>query len=248
MHRFFADSKDISQNSIKLSDEDFKHIRTLRLRPDEHFIVCDGNGTDYTCKLGSNEKHGAVQIVGCNLSTAEPTVNCKLFIAFSKGDRLDYAIQKSVELGVTEILLFESERCVAVPNDIPKKVTRLSRIALETAKLCGRGIIPAVSYAGDFTSAVENAVKSSDLTLFFYESEEKVHIKSILQQYFHKPLKDKKYEISIITGPEGGFALHEVDYARSKGIPIITLGPRILRSETAPVVALAAIMYQTDNM
>jgi len=247
MHRFFADSQDVSQNSIKLCDEDFKHIRSLRLRPDEHFIVCDGNGTDYVCKLGSNEKHAA-QIISSNPSAAEPTVNCKLFIAFSKGDRLDYAIQKSVELGVTEILLFESERCVAVPNDIPKKVTRLSRIAFETAKLCGRGIIPSVSYAGDYTKAVDSAVEQSDLTLLFYECEEEVHVKSILQQYFHEPIEGKKNEVSIITGPEGGFALHEVEYARTKDIPVITLGPRILRSETAPVVALAAIMYQTDNM
>jgi len=251
MFRFFADKKDISSEFIKLSIEDSKHIRTLRLRPDEHFIVCDGNGTEYICKLGSIEKTVTAMILDEQKSLTEPTVVCKVFMAFSKGDRLDYAVQKSVELGVSEIVLFKSERCVAVPNDIPKKVTRLERIALETAKLCNRGIIPSVSATGSFDTAIDEAHSKSDLTMFFYESEEHLHIKNVLNEYFSKRDGLGKTDggvVSVITGPEGGFTKQEAELARSKDIPVVSLGPRILRSETSPVVALAAIMYRSDNM
>jgi len=203
------------------------------------FIICDGNGTDYVCKLGETNDCTKAEILSKNKNLTEPSVLCRVFIAYQKGDRLDIAVQKSVELGANDITLFKSDRCIAVPNDIPKKIARLQRISLETAKLCNRGIIPKISSSPNLETAVTDAI-SSDLTLFFYESEDQLHIKSVLKQHFSS--------ISIFTGPEGGFEPHEVEYVRSKNIPIVSLGPRILRSETAPVVALAAIMYQSDNM
>jgi len=251
MFRFFVSANDILTGSINLDTEISKHIKTLRLRPDERFIVCDGECTDYICTLGNPDDCTKASILSSSQSCGEPTVLCTVFIAYSKGDRLDYAVQKSVELGVREIFLFKSERCVAVPKDIPKKITRLQRIALETAKLCDRGIIPNVSDAGDFTSAINKAESISSLTLFLYENEDDLHLKNVLQQHFTQEsnLSDiSKEHISLITGPEGGFAQHEVEYVRSKDIPVVSLGPRVLRSETAPVAALAAVMYQTDNM
>ncbi|MCL2819472.1 MAG: 16S rRNA (uracil(1498)-N(3))-methyltransferase [Oscillospiraceae bacterium] len=251
MFRFFADINNISAAAIKLSDEDSKHIRSLRLRPDEKFIVCDGNSTEYVCTLDQPDKFTNAVIISSHNSKSEPTVSCKSYIAFSKGDRLDYAVQKLVELGINEIILFKSSRCVAIPHDIPKKVTRLQRIVLETAKMSGRGIIPKVSYSGDFEETITEALTESKLTLFFYENEEKLNIKSILNQHFpdgdENKINNNKH-ISIITGPEGGFTEQEVEYSRSKKIPVVSLGSRVLRSETAPVVALAAIMYHTDNL
>ena len=251
MFRFFATPCDISNGLIKLSEEDSGHVQTLRLRPDEYFVVCDGLGTDYICKLGKRDDYSIAEIQEKHKSLGEPTIICKVYMAFSKGDRLDYAVQKSVELGANEIILFESKRCVAVPRDIPKKIKRLQRIALETAKQSNRGIIPAVSACGKFESMLDEAIRSSDFTLLFYESEENLHIRKILENRF---LSTKKHEvneaksISVITGPEGGFEPHEIKLARSKDIPVVSLGTRILRSETAPVIALAAIMYQTDNL
>jgi len=251
MIRFFADQKDISAKSIRLSTDDSKHIRTLRLRPDEHFIVCDGAGSDYICRLGERSDCTYAEITGKQKSPGEPSVLCKVFIAYSKGDRLDFAIQKSVELGVHEIILFESERCVAVPNDIPKKTARLQRIALETAKQSGRGIIPLVSSNGSFRDIIDKIADSSAFSMLFYECEDHLFIKDALDQHFpavdsHKNNDTK--QISLITGPEGGFEPQEVELARSKGIKIVSLGSRILRSETAPVAALAAIMYHTGNL
>jgi len=251
MTRFFAEAQNIHGDSIHLSAEDSKHIRTLRLRPDEQFVVCDGNGTDYICRLGERDDGTVAEIKEKRKSVGEPTVIAKVYIAYQKGDRLDFAVQKSVELGVHEIILFESDRCIAVPNDIPKKIARLQRISYETAKLCNRGIIPTVSASGAFTAVVDEAVNGSDLTLFFYEAEDQLHIKDVLEKHFSSSCctgNNAVKSVSIITGPEGGFEPHEVDTARARNIPIVSLGPRILRSETAPPVALTTIMYQSGNL
>jgi len=246
MTRFFAEAQNIHGNVIHLSAEDSKHIRTLRLRPDEQFVACDGNGTDYICQLGERNDGTVAEIKEQRKSVGEPSVKARVYIAYQKGDRLDFAVQKSVELGVHEIILFESERCIAVPNDIPKKVARLQRISYETAKLCNRGIVPTVSASGTFATVVDEAVNGSDLTLFFYEAEDQLHIKDVLEKQFSSDTQTKV--VSIITGPEGGFESHEVEIARSRNIPIVSLGPRILRSETAPPVALTTIMYQSGNL
>ena len=105
MTRFFVDPDDVIDNTIRLSAEDSNHIRSLRLRPDEHFIVCDGNRNDFVCRLGKKEDGSIAEIVERRISLGEPSVACTVFIAFQKGERLDYAIQKSVELGVCAIVL-----------------------------------------------------------------------------------------------------------------------------------------------
>jgi len=251
MFRFFAAPQEISAESIILSKEDSEHIRALRLRPDELFIVCDGIGTDYVCRLGDRDHCTYARIVDKHPSLGEPSIECKVFMAYSKGERLEFAVQKSVELGVHEIILFESERCVAVPKNIKKKTERLQKIALETAKMCNRGVIPMVTAGGKFDAIIGEAMRSSELPLFFYESEDKLHIKTVLEQYFPPPGEQNKKKIksvSLITGPEGGFEPHEVGLAQSMGLHIVSLGTRVLRSETAPVIALAAVMYQTNNL
>ena len=251
MIRFFANPQDISAASIKMSTDDSKHIRTLRLRPDELFVVCDGEGSDYICKLGERSDGTYAEIIEKQKSRGEPSIICKVFIAYSKGDRLDYAVQKSVELGANEIVLFESERCVAVPKDIPKKIARLQRIALETAKQSGRGRIPRLSPAGNFTAMIDKAVDGSAVSILFYENEDCLFIKDVLMQHFSPEGRQPDHllnRISLITGPEGGFEPFEVESAKSKGSKIVSLGSRVLRSETAPVVALAAIMYHTGNL
>jgi len=251
MTRFFASPQDVSLKSIMLETRDSEHIRALRLRPDELFIVCDGSGTDYICRLGQREDGTIAEIINKHPSSGEPSIKCTVFIAYAKGERLEYAVQKSVELGAHEIVLFESERCIAIPRDLPKKIARLQRIALEAAKQSGRGVIPSVTVSQRFESMINEAVKRSDLTFLCYEDENKLHIKNLLDNYFPPLREQEEYEIksvSIITGPEGGFAPHEIELAQTNDIPIVSLGPRILRSETAPAVALTAVMYQTGNL
>ena len=254
MVRFFANPKDISGSLIRLSVEDAEHIRALRLRPFEQFLVCDGAGTDHLCRLSNKYGDGesvplspsilplpVAEIIETFPSQGEPSINCIVFIAFAKGDRLDYAVQKSVELGARGITLFPSERCVSIPGDIKKKTARLQRISLETAKQCGRGRIPEISAADSFVAAIDLAV-CSELSLFLYECEDKLHLKQALERC------GIVRAVSIVTGPEGGFEPFEAEYAHSAGMIPVTLGPRILRCETAPIAALAALMFHTGNM
>jgi len=224
------------------------------MRPAELFIVCDGQGTDYVCKL--SETVGAAEIIEARPSLGEPTIKCSVYIAMAKGDRMEYAVQKSIELGAYEIIVFTSERCVSIPGDIAKKTARLQRIALETAKQCGRGRVPEVTAVPSYEAAIKQAA-SAKLPLFFYEDEEKMHLKDALVQGTGDrgqtvgrgiPDAPGAVDISIMTGPEGGFAPQEAKLAQEAGMIAVTLGPRILRCETAPIVALAAIMYETDNL
>jgi len=260
MARFFTDSSNISGGIITLGAEDKAHIRSLRLRPNERFIVCDGEGTDYICKLaepyadssndeakslGGKESRSAAayaEIVETHPSSGEPSVVCTVFIAFAKGERLEYAIQKSIELGARDIMLFPSERCVSIPGDMNKKAIRLQKIALETAKQCGRGIVPQVQVLDSLKEALDMAVRS-DLALFPYECEEEFGLKQAMGKWG----EDMK-SVSIVTGPEGGFEPHEADLAKEIGMARVTLGKRILRCETAPVAVLSAVMFHTGNL
>ena len=242
--RFFAAPSDISDGVILLSAGDAEHIRALRLRPSELFTVCDGGGSDYICRLGERAGGSVAEIVEARASAGEPNIACSVYIALAKGDRLEYAVQKSVELGAFEIVLFPSERCVSVPGDISKKTARLRRISLETAKQCGRGRVPEVTAAGSFGSAVLKAA-AADLPLFFYECEENRRLKDVLDV---KQGDGPCFTVSIVTGPEGGFEPCEAEHAQSAGMLNVSLGPRILRCETAPAAALAAIMFHTGNL
>jgi len=254
--RFFAAPSDVSGGSIRLGAEDAAHIRSLRLRPDEEFIVCDGSGLDYVCRLGGAPvssggagpagRGGAgalAVIVESRPSAGEPSVSCTVFIALAKGDRLEYAVQKSVELGAHGIVLFPSARCVSIPGDTSKRTARLQRIALEAAKQSGRGRVPVVSAVDSFAGALELA--NVGLSLFFYEGEKEQDLGQVLRSLSGDSISG--VSISLMTGPEGGFEPHEAGMARSAGMLTVSLGPRILRCETAPVAALAAVMYHTGN-
>lgn len=219
-----------------------EHVRVLRLRPGEDMIICDGQGTDYKCRLVKADKEQVeaevIEVVRC---PAEPSVKVTVLCGLPKGDKTDYIIQKSVEAGAEEILFFNSDRCVARPDKPEKKLERWQRIAEEAAKQSGRGIIPQVGWAGDFAGALDVAVKK-ELGLFMYETGEREALNDVLGA------NSSIASAAIITGPEGGFAQFEADLARIAGLHICSMGERILRCETAPVVALTAVMYATGNL
>jgi len=297
--RFFAEAADISSGLILLNADDTAHMRSLRLRPTELFVVCDGKGFDHICHLATRDGGTAAEIVETRPSIGEPSIACSVYIAFAKGERLDYAVQKSVELGASEVILFPAKRCVSVPYDMTSKTLRLKRIAYETAKQCGRGCVPNVTVVRSFEIAIKQA-KRAELPLFLYEEEEKLSLKQALESgaggaggavgvvgaggaggavgvvggggavgvvgaggaggAVGVVGADAAVSaggavgavgfstISIVSGPEGGFEPKEAEYARSEGMLAVTLGPRILRCETAPVAALAAIMFHTGNL
>ena len=242
MPRFFMAGTNILGGMAIMTGRDAEHVRVLRLRPGEDMIICDGKGTDYKCRLvkADNEQVEAevIEIVPC---PAEPSVQVTVLCGLPKGDRTDYIIQKCVEAGASEIMFFQSDRCVAKPDKPEKKLERWQRIAEEAAKQSGRGIIPQVSWAGEYADAL-NVANQKELGLFMYETGEREALNAVLEAN-----SDVK-TAAIVTGPEGGFAPFEADLARIVGLHICSMGERILRCETAPVVAVSALMYATGNL
>ena len=160
-----------------------------------------------------------------------------VYMAFSKGDKLEHVIQKATELGAIEIVAFPSARCVSKPDDksLAKKLERWQKIAASAAEQSGRGIVPKVFVLDSFGAALSRAA-GADIPILFYEN---AHATTLSMA-----LKEREYKtVSILTGPEGGLEPSEVEKAESVGLKICTLGSRILRCETAPLCALSAIMY-----
>ena len=225
-----------------MTGRDAEHVRVLRLRPGEDMVICDGQGTDYKCRFVRADKElveaEVIEVVKC---PAEPSVKASILCGLPKGDKTDYIIQKCVETGADEIIFFHSNRCIAKIDTPQKKLERWQRIAEEAAKQSGRGIIPQVKWAGEYADALDIAIKK-DLALFMYETGERDALNTVLES--NKEIKT----IAIVTGPEGGFAPFEADLAKITGLKICSMGERILRCETAPVVALTAAMYATGNL
>ena len=242
MPRFFMAGTNLKGGMAIIRGRDAEHVRVLRLRPGEDLIICDAQGTDYKCRLVSAEpdkvEAEVIEVVPC---PAEPSVAVTVLCGLPKGDRVDYIIQKCVEAGASEIVFFLSERCVARPDAPEKKLERWQRIAEEAAKQSGRGIIPQVRWVGDFTAALDTAVKK-ELKLFLYETGEREALNTVLDA------NKSAQTACLITGPEGGFAEFEAKLASVCGLHVCSMGERILRCETAPVVALTAIMYATGNL
>ena len=245
MPRFFVGAGSVRNGLIAITGSDADHIRVLRMKRGEAFTVCDGAGTDYLCRLGDTGTGFAnAEILEAVPSPGEPTVACTVLAGIPKGERADYLVQKCVEAGAGEIVFFHSDRCVAVPEAkaMPKKLERWQRIAMEAAKQSGRGRIPTVRWLDTFVEAMDEAVHT-DLPLFLYETGEA-----------RRPVRDVLTEAgdfascALVTGPEGGFAPFEADLAQKLGLRLCSMGPRILRCETAPVVAVTAVMYATGNL
>ena len=242
MPRFFMAGTNILGGMAIMKGRDAEHVHVLRMRPGEDMIICDGQGTDYKCRLIKADKEQVeaevIEVVRC---PAEPSVKVTVLCGLPKGDKTDYIIQKCVEAGAYEILFFSSSRCIAKLGNEEKKLERWQRIAEEAAKQSGRGIIPQVGWAGELADAFDVAVKK-DVGLFMYETGEREAMGDVLEA--NKSVSTA----AIVTGPEGGFAPFEAELAKIVGLHLCSMGERILRCETAPVVALTAAMYATRNL
>ena len=243
MARFFmAGTNLLGGPTAIIRGRDAEHIQVLRIRPGEDVTICDTEGKDYKCRLVRATKEEAeVEILDVTPCKGEPSVRVTVLCGLPKGDRVDYIIQKSVEAGASEIVFFQSARCVAKPEDPYKKLERWNRISEEAAKQSGRGIIPQVTWAPDYGEVLNTAVHH-DLALFMYETGEREPLNTVLEA------NRSAGSVSILTGPEGGFEPFEADLARIAGLHICSMGERILRCETAPVVAVTAVMYATGNL
>ena len=180
-----------------------------------------------------------VDIVKSVPSCAEPPFHIRLYQSVPKGDKLDYIVQKAVELGISEIVPVYSARCIVKPTAAgeEKRFLRLGRIAEEAAKQCGRGRIPRVFPSVSFSDAVRGA--QTENTFICYENEDSLS----LRRYLETSFRCKGNMVAFFVGPEGGYAKEEIELAASAGIPSVKLGARILRCETASGFVLSCISY-----
>lgn len=242
MAKFFMAGTNLMGGTAIIRGRDAEHIRVLRMKPGEDVIICDGEGKDYKCRLVKvAERESEAEILEVVACPAEPSVNALVLAGLPKGERADFLVQKCTEAGAAEIVFFNCTRCVAKAVNMEKKLERWQRIAEEAAKQSGRGIIPSVGFLDDYGEVLNRAVHC-DLGLFMYETGDRITIREAVEQ------AAEVHTAAIITGPEGGFEPFEADLARKVGLHICSMGERILRCETAPVVALTALMYGTGNL
>ena len=239
MPRFFV--PDLSGDVLTLSGEDGRHAaKSLRCRVGEELELCDGRGAECLCAVAAVEGDTlTLRVVERRPSRGELPCRVSLYQALPKGDKLELIVQKAVELGAAEIVPVLTQRCVSRPDSraVEKKRERLQKIALEAAKQSGRGMVPQVAPLLDFPAALAEMARSA-CPLFFYEGG---------GEPLGKALSARPGSIALMVGPEGGFDPAEAQAARDAGLRVCTLGPRILRCETAPLYALSAIGYVYEN-
>lgn len=245
MNRFFVNRENIEETAITITGEDVQHIsKVLRLQKGDRIMLCDGEGSDYLAEILEMDKHSVrTKVLDKGVSKGEPDIEAVLYQGIPKSAKMDLIIQKCTEMGIKRIVpVFTARTVVKLESekDERKKVERWSKIAEEAAKQSGRGIVPIIDMPMNLSGALDDA-KQLDIVIVPYELEDSVSVKEALK-------KDRVESIGFFIGPEGGFQADEVQEAKSAGAIPVTLGSRILRTETAGLAVLAAIMYEYDQM
>ncbi len=246
MPKFFVKTNQINNNKIQITGEDVKHIvQVLRAKKGEELNICSiDDGTNYIATI---EQIGKEKIL-CNIlkqieNFSESNVQVTLFQGLPKADKMEYIIQKNTELGIKNITPVIMKRCVVKlePKDVNKKLQRWQKIAESAAKQSGRNIIPTIENPITIQELAKK-VNEFDILILAYENENKNTLKSELQNI--KNVQNLK--IGIVIGPEGGLDTQEVNLLKDSGAKVVTLGTRILRTETASIMIISNIIYEYE--
>ena len=241
MPRFFMETPLSVGDTYTVTGGDARHITgALRMTVGETVTLCDGKGQDYACTLTAVERDTVTVAVDAVIpNTSEPTLAVTLYMGLPKADKLEWIIQKAVELGVVTVVPVVTARSIARVDgkDAEKKRARWQKIAAEAAGQSGRGIIPTVEAPITFKQALPRL--AAENTLLCYEGG---------GQPIGRLVSREDTRLSLVVGPEGGFDPAEVAAVTAAGGRVATLGPRILRCETAPIAALAVAMERSGNM
>ena len=237
---FFTDK--ILSDTYEITGEDAKHIsKSLRMTKGEELTLCTDDGRRHLCEITDFTPDSViVKVNSSTICEQEPSVKITLFMALTKGDKMDDIVQKSVELGVYEIVPVLTARCISRPEQkqMVKKVARWQKISDNAAQQSRRGIIPKVQEMMTLKEA-SALCKGFDKSIVFYEcGGEK--IRDIIDENVHT--------LAMFVGCEGGFEEAEIELLKSNGVTPTTLGSRILRAQTAPIAGITAVMYQTKNL
>ncbi|MBP5410627.1 MAG: 16S rRNA (uracil(1498)-N(3))-methyltransferase [Lachnospiraceae bacterium] len=247
MPRFFVDPDSVHGDEIIVTAGDYNHIRNvLRMHIGEPITVCDGQGSDYDCVIDSyGDGECVLAIREKKDSTVELPVEITLYQGLPKKDKMELIIQKAVELGAVRIMPVLCERTIVKLEDPKKeqrKMERFRAIAESAAKQSGRGILPEIADPRSFKDAVRDAKERGCVVLVPYENA--MGMKAT-REAVEEGLSAGK--IAVFIGPEGGFAREEIALAEAEGARIISLGRRILRTETAGLAVLSLLMLQAEE-
>ena len=246
MDRFFTPKNNINleQNTCIIEGEDVKHIsRVLRSRENDKLEVCDMDNNEYICEIKEiNKDNILLDIIEKVNIKRESNLKVKLYQGMPKGTKMELILQKLTEIGVDEIVLVQAKRSVTKIDNKKedKKIERWERIIYEAAKQSKRGKIPKLTGVLTFKEALAD-MQNNDLNLCPYENERTISIK--------EAIKDSSANtIGIFVGPEGGFEEEEVEKIQEIDGKVVSLGPRILRTETASVVASSIVLYELSDL
>lgn len=240
---FFVSSNQIKDNHIYIKESDVNHIKNVLRKKIDDVLDVVSNGIKYKAKIVEMSQ----DVIKCEILNEEveqnSNVKITIFQGLAKADKIEYIIQKCTELGVYEIVPVEMKRCVVRldEKDKTKKITRWQKIAEVASKQSLRNDILKIDKIMSFKEMNDEISKKYDYVIVAYEKEEKQTLKKVL-----KNINDKDVEIAIIIGPEGGIDEDEYTELIHTGALSVTLGKRILRTETAPVVVSAIIMYELE--
>ncbi|MBL3527682.1 MAG: 16S rRNA (uracil(1498)-N(3))-methyltransferase [gamma proteobacterium endosymbiont of Lamellibrachia anaximandri] len=231
--RIFTNQDLTHTGSVTLEKEPSRHLsQVLRLKPGADLLLFNGNGNEYAARLLTCQKNAVeAELTHCLRHEPPPPLHIHLTIGISRGERMDFALQKSVELGVTEIQPIFSERCVVKLDDkrLARRMDHWQKIIIGACEQSGRCHIPILHKPVGYSSAVENS--SARLRILLD------HRSDLTLTDVPAPSQD----VQILVGPEGGLSGAEREIAKEKGFTGIRLGPRVLRTETAPLAAISAM-------
>lgn len=238
----FYITKDMIHGSLAVIDnEEARHIKNvLRMKKGDELVLCDGEGNFHEAVIAKlDEKSVEAEIIRSYTAETEPKIKITLYQGVPKNPKLETIVQKATEVGVVRVVPVDTVRAVA-KIDKEAKIDRLRKIAKEAAKQSKRAIVPEVSSVMSFKDAIDEA-SEADIKIIAYENEKEVSVKETLQ-------KADGTSVALIIGPEGGFEEKEIEYAKSMGITSVSLGKRILRTETAGLCVSAVILYEKGEM
>ncbi|MDW7674807.1 MAG: 16S rRNA (uracil(1498)-N(3))-methyltransferase [Bacillota bacterium] len=249
MGSFFVEPQHIKDGKVYITGQDAKHLsKVLRIDAGDSVKVFDGSGMEYLVKLLSVKPSEATgQIIEQKSSITEPPIRVNLVQGLPKQGKMELIIQKTTELGITGIFPVETERSVVRidKNKAEDKRDRWQKIAVEAVKQCGRGRIPTVYTPTTLKAFLDKLdPNNNNLLIMPWEEEASQGLKAVLTEYEQVRFSD----IFILIGPEGGFSQQEINEVHQLGGKIVTLGPRILRTETAGLAILSAIMYHLGDL
>ncbi len=251
MPKFFVTQEQIKNNKIYIIGQDINHIKNvLRKKIGDELTICNTtNETDYICEIEEfSEKEIKCKIKSIINNNSESNIKVTIFQGLPKADKMELIIQKAVELGVYNITPVQMKRCVVKLNekDKIKKIQRWQKISEVASKQCGRNIIPKINSIIN-NKDICNFVKEYDIVLLAYENEKQNTIKQEIGKIKEKNNNNKDIKIAVIVGPEGGIAEEEYNMLIRNGAISVTLGKRILRTETVALNVLSIIMYELED-